>query len=133
MAIYRALFVWFGLLAVAFANGAIRELVFVPQLGTGPAHVISVGILSLAIVIVAWSTIAWIQPRSLADAWRIGVLWLALTLAFEFLAGHYVFGTPWTNLLADYNILRGRLWILVLLTTVTAPAIAVRTRGLARA
>jgi hypothetical protein len=133
MAIYRALFVWCGLLAVAFANGAIRELVFVPRLGSGPAHVISVGILSLAIVIVSWSTIAWIQPRSLADAWRVGVLWLALTLAFEFLAGHFVFGAPWSRLLADYDILRGRMWITVLLTTVLAPVVAARTRGLAGA
>ena len=129
----RALTVWFGLLAIAFANGAVRELVFVPLLGDGAAHVVSVAILSLAIIVVTWSTIAWIRPRSPAEAWRIGLLWLALTLAFELLAGHYLFLSPWSRLLADYNILRGRIWILVLIATVAAPVIAARTRGLARA
>ena len=133
MAMPRALLVWFGLLAVAFANGAVRELVLVPLVGDGPAHAVSVVILSLAIVMVTWSTIAWIRPRSLADGWRIGLLWLALTLAFELLAGHYIFLTPWSRLLADYNILRGSIWIVVLITTVAAPVIAARARGLARA
>ena len=41
------------------------------------------------------------------DAWTIGALWLTLTLAFEFLAGHYVFRTSWRQLLADYNVFRG--------------------------
>ena len=125
----RALLVWFGLLAVAFANGAMRELVFAPRLGDVVAHVISVGTLSLAIALGSWWTITWIHPRSLADGWRIGLLWLALTLAFEWLAGHYVLGTPWSRLVADYNILAGRIWILVLLTTVTAPVIATRAHG----
>jgi len=48
-------------------------------------------------------------------------MWLAMTLAFEFGAGHYLFHTPWAALIADYNILRGRLWILVLAATLTAP------------
>ena len=60
----------------------------------------------------------------MGDAWTIGVMWLAMTLAFEFLAGHYFFRTPWATLLADYNLLAGRLWILVLVATVTALPIA---------
>jgi len=60
----------------------------------------------------------------------IGVLWLVLTLAFEFLAGHYVFGNPWSRLWTDYDVLRGRIWILVLVTTLVAPVIAARIRGL---
>ena len=51
-------------------------------------------------------------------------------LAFEFLAGHYVFGTPWSELLADYNVFRGRIWVLVLITTATAPWLAAQGRGL---
>jgi len=133
MATSRALLVWFALLAAAFANGAVRELVFVPRLGNTSAHAISVGILSLAIAVASLSTITWIHPRSLREAWKVGLLWLALTLAFEVLAGHYVFGTSWTRLLADYNILAGRIWIVVLIMTVAAPVIAARVRGLARA
>ena len=60
------------------------------------------------------------------DAWTIGATWLVMTLAFEFVAGHYLFHTPWTTLLADYNVFPGRLWILVLAATIAAPALAYR-------
>jgi hypothetical protein len=44
-----------------------------------------------------------------------------MTVAFELLAGHYLFGNTWERLLADYNVLRGRIWVLVLITTFLAP------------
>jgi hypothetical protein len=43
-------------------------------------------------------------------------------------AGHYAFGHAWETLLADYNLLRGRVWLLVLATTFVAPAWAWRAR-----
>jgi hypothetical protein len=46
-----------------------------------------------------------------------------LTLAFEFLAGHYLFGDPWERLLAEYNVARGRFWVLVPITTLLAPIV----------
>ena len=59
----------------------------------------------------------------------IGAMWLGLTLAFEFLVGHYVFHTSWNELLADYNLLNGRLWLLVLATTLIAPRLVMRQRS----
>jgi hypothetical protein len=56
---------------------------------------------------------------------------VALTLAFEFLAGHYLFGNPWSRLLEDYDVFRGRIWILVLITTAVAPRLCARMRGIA--
>jgi hypothetical protein len=58
----------------------------------------------------------------------VGILWAVLTVAFEFLAGHYAFGHPWPELLADYDLLRGRVWLLVLVTTLVAPRWAWRVR-----
>lgn len=126
----RAVLVWFGLVVAAFANGTVRELALRPRVAEATAHLISVGLLSAIILIVSWSTVAWIRPRSSSDAWRVGVLWLALTIAFEFLAGHYLFGAPWSRLRADYNLLRGRIWLVVLMTTLAAPILAARIRGL---
>jgi hypothetical protein len=60
------------------------------------------------------------NPSS-AELIAVGLLWLVLTVAFESLLGHYVSGATWETQLADYNILRGRLWPLVLLTTFLAP------------
>ncbi|MDI9646717.1 MAG: hypothetical protein QFX40_08545 [Archaeoglobales archaeon] len=54
----------------------------------------------------------------------MGITWLIATLVFEFVAGYYVFGNPLERLFADYNLLEGRMWILVLITILVAPYIA---------
>ena len=46
------------------------------------------------------------------------------TTLMNILFGHYVVGHPWSVLLADYNIFRGRVWPLVLLAVLVAPLIA---------
>ena len=56
-----------------------------------------------------------------AGAWR--VFWLVLSLLFEFGFFHYVMHEPWEKLLADYNIFRGRLLIIVWLTTLFLPLV----------
>jgi hypothetical protein len=128
----RAVVVWSILLGLAVANGALREMLLIPKLGASAGHVLSTITLCAAILLLSWFAVPWIHPSSWVDARAIGALWLALTLAFEFLAGHYLFGTPWSRLLADYNVFRGRVWILVLVTTALAPILAGYARGLLR-
>jgi hypothetical protein len=48
---------------------------------------------------------------------------VALTVLFEFIFGRLVMKHPWSKLLADYNLLAGRLWLLVLLWLVIAPVL----------
>jgi hypothetical protein len=120
----RAVAVWFGIMLLAILNGAARDMLLVPRLGDLVARGVSCVTLAGTIHLVAWFSLRWIAPPSIGDAWTIGVMWLAMTLAFEFLAGHYLFRTPWPTLLADYNLLAGRLWILVLAATLVAPAVA---------
>lgn len=71
----------------------------------------------------------WIRPDNLRDAIAIGLAWLVVTLAFEFGFGR-ARGKPWAELLADYDVLKGRIWVLVLVTTAVAPYLAARARGL---
>jgi len=82
------------------------------------------------VILTTWLTISWIHPRSTGDAIRLGVLWLVLTLAFEFLVGHYGFGKPWAVLLEDYDVTKGRIWIAVLIVTLLAPLLTARLKGL---
>jgi hypothetical protein len=124
----RALIVWLGILGLAFANGALREAALVPRVGDLAARAISPVMLAIAILIATWFTIGWIRPVSTAHVWAIGFLWLGLTLGFEFLAGHYIFGDPWSQLWAEYDFLRGRLWILVPVTTLLAPLVTAKSR-----
>ena len=128
--ILRAFAVWCGLLVLALINGAVRELWIRSKLGAWGSHFVSSITLSAAILAVAWATIDWVYVADVADAFVAGGFWLVLTLAFEFLAGHYFFRKSWGELLADYNLLRGRLWLLVLLTTALAPFLTAWQRGL---
>lgn len=120
----RAIAVWLLIMVLAIANGAAREALLAPRLGERAAHVASTGVLCLLVFAAAWSAIRWIGPGSLSSAWTVGATWLALTLAFEFLAGHYLLGASWEKLLADYNLLQGRVWPLVPLSTLVAPPLA---------
>ena len=126
MILLRAFAVWVIVLVFAIANGAAREYLLTPRLGGQTGHVVSTLVLCAAIFLAAVLSIRWIGPRGRRGALVIGATWLALTLAFEFLAGHYLLGNSWEKLLADYNLLHGRVWILVLLATLFAPAWAFR-------
>jgi hypothetical protein len=124
----RAVLIWCALLVIASINGFAREAVLIPRIGDVAGRAVSSLALSVFIIILTWISIAWIAPRSTPQAWVVGVIWVALTLAFEFLAGHYVFHNSWSRLLEDYNLLRGRIWILVLVTTLVSPRICVGLR-----
>src|SRR5262245_25687531 len=129
----RNLLVWLGILVLASLNGALRDLVVAPRLGATPARALSTVILCGLVLLVTWWSIAWIDPRSQSDAIAIGVVWLACTLGFEFLAGHYLFRQSWGELLADYDLRRGRIWIAVLVVTFAPPCWMAHARGLERA
>lgn len=122
----RAGAVWFTIMLVAILNGAARDMLLVPRLGDVVARALSCVTLASLILVVTWISLPWIHPASIGDAWNIGAMWLGMTLAFEFLVGHYLFRTPWPTLLADYNLFAGRLWILVLVATLVAPALVFR-------
>jgi hypothetical protein len=122
----RALLVWVLLVGLAILNGLAREGVLAPWLGAAAGHLASSVLLAGLIAQTAWLSIPWIAPGTARRAWAVGGLWLSLTVAFEFLAGHYAFGHAWETRLADYHLLRGRVWLLVLVTTFVAPAWAWR-------
>jgi hypothetical protein len=125
----RSLVVWVVMLIVASANGAIREALLIPATGVVAGRAISTVALCILVLLLTWLTIRWIAPGSGRDAWIVGGLWVVLTLGFEFLAGHFVFGDPWRQLLEEYNVFRGRIWVLVLGTIAFAPRVCARIRG----
>ena len=128
--LFRATLVWLVLMALAIANGAFREAILVPRMGKSGAHVASTAMLCAAIVAIALVAIRWLSPSSARDGVEIGVFWLVLVLAFEFGFGHFVARKSWSDLLADYDVLGGRVWLAVPVTTAVAPYLAARLRGL---
>lgn len=121
----RAAAVWLLLLIVAFAAGTARTYLLEPRLGERTAHQLGTLAVAALFAAVVWATVRWIDPgldrvRLLA----LGVGWTAATVLFEFGFGRWVAGHSWSRLLADYDLLAGRLWLLVLLTLLFGPVFA---------
>lgn len=117
----RMIEAWLLLLAVAIANGGFRAGVLIPRLGDQRAHILSTVLLTLLIVGITVPLIDWIGIGGVPEALLVGLVWVACTLAFEFLAGHYLFGNPWERLLADYDVRHGRIWVAVPIVTLLSP------------
>jgi hypothetical protein len=117
---YYFILYWLLQLACAVALGAARQIVLTPILGDLPARAVGTLALCLAIAYLARRFIRRHRPSPAARL-GVGVLWCALTLAFEFLAGHYLFGASWETLAADWNMAQGHLWPLVPAVALLAP------------
>ena len=57
------------------------------------------------------------------DALSIGAIWVLLSVLFEFGFGHCVEGDSWGDLLQNYDLGEGNLWLLILLWIAAGPAI----------
>jgi len=80
-------------------------------------------VLSGAIFGIAYLFVKALRPLPASTLLGIGLCWLTLNLLFEFGFFHYAMHEPWEKLWTDYNILRGRLLIVVWLTTLFSPLI----------
>ncbi|KGK99385.1 hypothetical protein LI82_05145 [Methanococcoides methylutens] len=123
---FYALAVWVLFVFLAIINGTLRGL-YAPYAGELLAHQISSVIFSTVIfavtyVFLKYSGVAGIPVQFI----YVGLMWLFLTISFEFLFGHFVIGHSWERLLHDYNFLQGRIWLLVLIVTAISPWLANR-------
>lgn len=128
MFVLRAFGVWLLILVLAIANGGLREWLLLPHLGTPLALWISGVLLCLGIVALTYAFLPRLHVRTRRGLWQLGLLWLLLTLAFEFGFGRLVQGHSWPELLAAYTFEDGNLWPLVLLVTLVAPRLVARMR-----
>jgi hypothetical protein len=102
-------------------NGIFRVKVLAPRWGEVWAGVGSAASGIALIQLVARQAMQSGAAPSRAQRVGIASLWLCLTVGFEFIFGHYVDRKPWTELLANYKLLDGHLWPLVLASLVCAP------------
>jgi hypothetical protein len=125
MVYLKALGLWFIFLIVIFTMGALREKLLVPLIGELPAHQIGTVAACVAVFLITL-VFTWRSGIGEGQALVIGPIWLALSLVFEFGFFHYVMKMPWEELLKDYNIFKGRLLILLWLTTLFGPYVSVK-------
>ncbi len=93
------------------------------------AHQLSTLIGSVVIGLFIWLAIRRWPPLSGRQAVLIGLVWLLLTVAFEFFMGLLLARRPLAQVLHDYNLLAGRIWALFLIWLALAPWVFFRLRG----
>jgi hypothetical protein len=118
---WKYLLAWLPMIPIAIGNGVLRQRWYGKHVEELAAHQISTAVAIVLFGIYIWLVVRALRPASGQQAILIGLVWLALTVAFEFLFGHYVVGHSWRALLNDYDLLAGRLWVLVLAWLALAP------------
>ncbi|HEY0964202.1 MAG TPA: hypothetical protein VGE31_00170, partial [Candidatus Paceibacterota bacterium] len=105
----------------------VRELVYAPYVGDLTAHQ-----LSTIIAIAAYGGLVYAMlskeflNASQRTLWMVGVLWVVMTVTFEFSFGYYVDGASWMELIGDYNLFRGNVWGLFLVFILIIPHLVKR-------
>jgi hypothetical protein len=119
--LWKYTLLWFGLPVLAILNAALRDLFYKKALGELLAHQVSTISLIVLIGLYTWLfSFVW-KLQFTSQALIIGLIWVTLTVAFEFMFGHFVMKHSWVKLFHDYNILQGRIWLLIPLWTALAP------------
>ena len=102
------------LAVLAVMNGVTRNAIYSPVVGEKLAHQIST--ITLSIIFLGAIYLFFSKTNSVyahTDLWIIGLCWFTATIMFEFIFGHYVFGNSWEKLFTDYNLLEGRIWVII--------------------
>ena len=119
----RILGSWLLLAVLMSANGVLRELVLRPRVGGSQADALSAVIGTAVILTVTAYAFRPLAGAGLPELARVSAILVGLTVAFEFLFGHYVDHRSWGELAANYAIWRGRLWPAVLAIVALSPFI----------
>ena len=123
----KALAAWLLIVIAETVHGVLRQIFIAPRMGDLPARQVGVLVGSVIIFAIAWTCIRWIGARSLGEQIKVGLVWVVITVLFEFGLGTAL-GLPPERLLADYNLAAGGFLGLGLLFMLLAPSLAARTR-----
>jgi hypothetical protein len=121
--IYTFILAWFPMLVIAIINGAIRDFAYKNRLGDLRAHQLSTLTGAILMGLYIWGLLRIWPLTSDAQAFIVGLIWLGMTVIFEFSMILFIQKKPLGSAFADYNLLAGRLWPLFLLWILFAPYI----------
>ena len=110
-------------------SGTIRSLWLIPAVGEVRAGQIGFVVGVIIVITTAWLFIRWMRPKKPSALLAIGLLWAALTLAFEVALGRLVLNYSWERMVLDYEIAQGGLMLIGLAVLLFAPLIAATLRG----
>jgi hypothetical protein len=99
---------WLPMIVLAFANAMVRELVIIKHYREFRAHQLSTFTLIILCSVYVWFVFPLLHIQNPKQAFLIGLVWVGLTIMFEFTLGRFTNKT-WEYLLRDYNLPAGRL------------------------
>ena len=123
----RIFLVWLSIIPLAIANGAFRQEVLIPLLGEAIAQPISGTLLIIIIFIVAYIFLK-VKDFSNKKCLFIGLIWVILTICFETIFGLAI-GISLEELINNYDITTGNLWLVVVLFTGITPLLVKITKN----
>jgi ABC-type antimicrobial peptide transport system permease subunit len=100
----------------------LMNLVYEPRWGALVAHQIGMSSRIVYISIFAYLLLRYVKKYETKDLADVGLLWLGLTLLFEW-GGSFAIGRPVDEILIGWNIFAGYLWPYVLLSYLLSPLI----------
>lgn len=127
--LFRAIGIWLVIVVVAILNGVFREKILVPAIGPGMALPLSGILLAVLVFLVTLVFVSFVGSSESKIYVLVGILWIVLTLFFEFLFGHYIVGKSWREVMLSFNIMNGDLFIVVLFISAISPWTAAKLRG----
>ena len=125
----RTTAVWLVIIVAESISGTIRSLWLIPSVGEVCAGQIGFVVGVIIVITTAWLFIRWMRPEKPSALLAIGLLWAALTLAFEVALGRLVLNYSWERMLSDYDIAQGGLMLIGLAVLLFSPLIAATLRG----
>lgn len=109
----RPLLLWFPMIIIAFVNATLRELVFIRHYSEYRSHQLSTITLIVFCAVYIGLVFPLLGVKNSRQAFLIGLMWVLLTVVFEFSLGRLT-NKSWAYLLQDYNLSAGRIWLVFL-------------------
>ena len=118
-----AIRVWLIEILVSAVNFFIlMNLIYEPLWGPLVAHQIGMSTRIIYLFIFAYFLLRFAKEYNTTDLVYVGIIWLALTLLFEW-GGSILIGRPVEEILIGWNIFAGYMWPYVLLVYLFSPLI----------
>ncbi|MCC5828760.1 MAG: hypothetical protein JJU36_04875 [Phycisphaeraceae bacterium] len=122
--IVRGLVTWLVLLILMVLLAGIRQGLIEPALTELKAHQVGTVLAMLLAMIVVIAMSHWMGRAPWLLRWRMGLIWVVMTVIFEIIMVRILMGRPWSVVMDQYRIDQGRLWLLLLATLLIAPVVA---------
>jgi len=121
--IVRAILVGILIAAAEVLNGNFRIHFLQRRFGRQRGLLVSFFTGVSLFLIVIWSLLDWVGPKTIPDCLIIGFTWSIMLTALDLYFGRYVFRLSWAKIGEDFNPLRGKLLSIGLLLLFCAPSL----------